>query len=209
MNNKTIYTRGVIALLLFLLLAVWVLVSPASLTAIDSGLQASLRGDLPSLATAFFSKITLLFNTSIVVVWVFILAIILFFKKKKRSALFLIGNLVLSGVLIVILKHIVQRPRPAIQHLVEETGFSFPSGHSLSATLVCGALILLVGLSFKQASTKRLVQWLLALLVLIILVSRVYVGVHYPSDVTAGCLLGIALLHFEAPKLTAWLRKEY
>ena len=209
MNNKNIYTRGVIALVLFLLLAVWVLVSPASLTAIDSSLQAGLRGDLPGLATAFFSRVTLLFNTSIVAVWVFLVAIFLFFKKKKRSAYFLVGNLILSGVLTAVLKNIVRRPRPSIQHLVEETGFSFPSGHSLSATLVCGTLIILVGLAIKQTSTKRLVQWLLALLVLIILVSRVYVGVHYPSDVTAGCLLGLAVLHFEAPKLVAWLKKEY
>ena len=209
MNNKNIYTRGVIALVLFLLLAVWVLVSPASLTAIDSSLQAGLRGDLPGLATAFFSRVTLLFNTSIVAVWVLLVAIFLFFKKKKRSAYFLVGNLILSGVLTAVLKNIVRRPRPSIQHLVEETGFSFPSGHSLSATLVCGALIILVGLAIKQTSTKRLVQWLLALLVLIILVSRVYVGVHYPSDVTAGCLLGLAVLHFEAPKLVAWLKKEY
>lgn len=86
MNNKNIYTRGVIALLLFLCLAAGVLFAPANLTALDTSIQTVVRGDLPALATAFFSSITLLFNTSIVVGWVLVLVVFLVAKKKKRSA---------------------------------------------------------------------------------------------------------------------------
>lgn len=209
MNNKNIYTRGIFALLLFLCLAAGVLFASANLTALDSNIQTVVRGDLPALATAFFSNITLLFNTSIVVGWVLVLVVFLVAKKKKRSALYLAGNLATSGLLIVVLKNIFQRPRPAIQHLVEEHGFSFPSGHSLAATLVCGSLIVLVGLAVKNATARQMIQFLLGLLVVIILISRVYVGVHYPSDVLAGFFLGLGIFHLEYPKLATWLKTDY
>lgn len=208
MNTKQFDIRGFLALLLFLILAGWVLVAPESLTALDSSIQTVVRGDLPALATAFFTRITLLFNTSIVVSWVLLIVIFLLYKKKKRAAGFLAGNLAASGLVIVILKNIVQRPRPAIQHLVEEHGFSFPSGHSLAATLVCGSLIILAGLAIKNQTYKRLAQWGLGLLVVIILISRVYVGVHYPSDVLAGFLVGFAFLNFEYPRVRGWLEKD-
>lgn len=209
MNTKNSYIRGFLALLLFLILAGWVLLAPASLTALDSSIQTVVRGDLPGLATAFFTRITLLFNTSVVVSWVLVLVLFLLYKKKKRASGFLAGNLAVSGLLIVVLKNIVQRPRPAIQHLVEEHGFSFPSGHSLAATLVCGSLIILAGLAIKNQTYKGLVQWALALLVVIILVSRVYVGVHYPSDVLAGLLIGIGVLSLEYPKTRQWLQEDF
>ena len=209
MNTKNSYIRGFLALLLFLILAGWVLLAPASLTALDSSIQTVVRGNLPGLATAFFTRITLLFNTSVVVSWVLVLVLFLLYKKKKRAAGFLAGNLAVSVLLIVLLKNIVQRPRPAIQHLVEEHGFSFPSGHSLAATLVCGSLMILAGLAIQDQTYKRLVQMGLGLVVVIILVSRVYVGVHYPSDVLASCLLGTAFLQLESPKLREWLEKDY
>lgn len=209
MNNKQFDIRGFLALLLFLCLAAGVLFAPAGLIGLDTSIQTVVRGDLPALATAFFSNITLLFNTSIVVGWVLVLVVFLVAKKKKHSALFLAGNLATSGLVIVVLKNIFQRPRPAIQHLVEEHGFSFPSGHSLAATLVCGSLIILAGLAVKNVTARRTIQFLLGLLVVIILISRVYVGVHYPSDVLAGLFLGLGILHLEYPKLRTWLKKDY
>lgn len=208
MNTKQFDIRGFLALLLFLILAGWILLAPESLTSLDSSIQTVIRGNLPALATTFFTRITLLFNTSVVVSWVLVIVIFLLYKKKKRAAGLLAGNLAASGLVIVILKNIVQRPRPAIQHLVEEHGFSFPSGHSLAATLVCGSLMILVGLTVKNQVYKRLAQLMLGLLIIIILVSRVYVGVHYPSDVLAGFLIGFALLNFEYPRLRTWLQKD-
>lgn len=207
MNNKH-NLQGGLALLFFIFLAAWVLVNPASLTALDTSLQSVVRGDLPDLATAFFSRITLLFNTSIVVTWVTVLFFIFLHKRRKRMAFFLAGNLATSGLVIVMLKAIFRRPRPDILHLVEEHGFSFPSGHSLASTLVCGSLIILAVLFMKEGLGKWLVSLGLGLMIAIILLSRVYLGVHYPSDVLAGFLLGFALLSFQYPKVKNWLLED-
>lgn len=209
MNRKINYFWGSLALLFFFFLLGWVLLAPVSLTALDSSLQQFIRGDLPAFATFFFSRITLVFNPSIVVIWVLLVAVFFFVNKKKRSALFLLGNLVLSGLLIVILKHLIRRPRPLLVHLVKESGFSFPSGHALAATLICGSLMILAGLSVRRNIYKRLLQVGLGFFVGVILLSRIYLGVHYPSDVLAGCLLGIACLQLESPRLKKWLKKDY
>ena len=92
-----------------------------------------------------------------------------------------------------IIKNIVQRPRPALEQLVEQSGYSFPSGHSLSAMVFYGliAIILLNRVGGKKG------KWLAALLGLLILLvgfSRIYVGVHYASDVLAGLCEGIVWL---------------
>ncbi|KXT73990.1 Membrane-associated phospholipid phosphatase [Streptococcus sp. DD10] len=194
---------------MFLTLATWLLLNPIGLTSFDSSIQNLIRGDLPELVTVFFSRITILFNTSIVVTWVLVLCFFLIFKNRKRSAIFLATNLATSGILILILKFIFRRPRPAIIHLIEEHGFSFPSGHSLAATLVCGSLIILIGFAVKDRMFKNLLCILFASLIAIILLSRVYLGVHYPSDVVAGFLIGFTILNLGFPTASKWLQKDY
>ena len=105
----------------------------------------------------------------------------------------------LAGILIVSLKHLYQRPRPDILHLVEEKGFSFPSGHSLAVTLLIGSLIIILGQRVKNTTTKLALQGLLGLYLVSVLVSRVYLGVHYPSDVLASLSLGLGILFIEFP----------
>jgi undecaprenyl-diphosphatase len=89
-----------------------------------------------------------------------------------------------------IIKWIVDRPRPAVLHLVNVTGSSFPSGHATESAAVGVALILLT----RGASRyKRIGATVVATaLVVAIAGSRVYLGVHYPTDVVAGIILGSA-----------------
>ena len=105
----------------------------------------------------------------------------------------------MTGLLVLLLKNIYQRPRPALLHLVEEKGFSFPSGHSLASTLVLGSLIIIVGQHVKNKTARYCLQGLLVLGIVTIVVSRIYVGVHYPSDVLGSMILGFAVLQFEYP----------
>ena len=111
----------------------------------------------------------------------------------------MLGNLTLAGILIVTFKNIYQRPRPEIVHLVEEKGFSFPSGHSLAVTIMVGTLIVILSQRIKNTTWRKVVQILLSLYLVSVLVSRVYLGVHYPSDVIASLCVGLGVLFMEFP----------
>ena len=91
-------------------------------------------------------------------------------------------------------KHLVERARPDdIMHLVEEGGFSFASGHSATSMAVCLLLIYLVRKNMQAGKKADILTVLIAIPMLLIGPSRIYVGVHYPTDVIAGWCLGIVV----------------
>ena len=127
-DKQTYLTKGFFALLLFVILGYVVKFYPEQLVALDSSVQTAIRGDLPETLTLIFRGITRLIDLPIVISWAIILIAIFYLKKWKTESLLVAGNLGLAGILIVSLKHLYQRPRPDILHLVEEKGFSFPTG---------------------------------------------------------------------------------
>lgn len=200
MKNKQMFlTKGSFALLLFVILGYVVKFHPNYLKDFDSLIQITLRGDLPHTLTFFFSSVTSLINTPVIMTWVAVLAVFFLYKKWWSEAILLIGNLALTGLLVAFLKNIYQHSRPAIQHLVEEGGFSFPSGHALASTLIFGTLLIIVSQRIKSVQTKRILQSLMIVMIFIIMTSRVYLGVHYPTDVLGSFLLGLGILHVEFP----------
>ncbi|BBD23066.1 phosphatase PAP2 family protein [Streptococcus constellatus] len=198
-NKQTFLTKGSFALLLFVILGYVVKFHPNYLKDFDSLIQITLRGDLPHTLTFFFSSVTSLINTPVIMTWVAVLAGFFLYKKWWSEAILLIGNLALTGLLVAFLKNIYQHSRPAIQHLVEEGGFSFPSGHALASTLIFGTLLIIVSQRIKSVQTKRILQSLMIVMIFIIMTSRVYLGVHYPTDVLGSFLLGLGILHVEFP----------
>ena len=198
-NKQTFLTKGSFALLLFVILGYVVKFHSGQLKGIDSLLQTTLRGNLPHALTVFFSSLTSLINTPVIVTWVALLLGIFLYKKWWSEALLLGGNLVLTGLLVKLLKGVYQRPRPVLQHLVVESGFSFPSGHALASTLVVGALVIIVSQRVKNRHLRHLLQVLLMVFILTIMTSRVYLGVHYPTDVLGSLFLGLGMLHIEFP----------
>ena len=123
------------------------------------------------------------------------LTVILFILiKNKKIGLSIFSNLVIITVLNQLLKRILQRPRPTEFRIIEETGYSFPSGHSMVSMAFYGYLIYLI---YKYVE-NRYVKWisivLLSILICSIGVSRIYLGVHYTSDVLGGFLVSISYL---------------
>jgi undecaprenyl-diphosphatase len=104
-----------------------------------------------------------------------------------------------AEMLVEVIKRLLQHPRPTIvPYLVEFSGFSYPSGHALVATATYGTLSVIACGYVRQRRGRiaiRSIAWTLAGLVAI---SRVYLGVHYPSDVLGGVLIGIACLYIVA-----------
>ena len=119
---------------------------------------------------------------------------ILIIKKKKLMGFLVILNLALSGLLNQILKRIVQRPRPTEYRFIEESGYSFPSGHSMVSAAFYGFFIYLIYKNVKNKYLKWSLISILSILIILIGTSRIYLGVHYTSDVIAGILISISYL---------------
>ena len=198
-DKQTYLTKGSFALLLFVILGYMVKFYPDMLIGFDQPIQTAIRGDLPDFLTILFRTITHLIDIPVIITWVLIVAFIFYRKQWKLESYLMLGNLALAGILIVTFKNIYQRPRPEILHLVEEKGFSFPSGHSLAVTIMVGTLIVIFSQRIKDQLWKRIVQILLGLYLVSVLISRVYLGVHYPSDVLASLCVGLGILFIEFP----------
>lgn len=120
--------------------------------------------------------------------------ILLLVIKRKKIGICIWINLVVSTLLNQALKHIVQRPRPTEFRIIDETGYSFPSGHSMVSAAFYGFLIYLIYKKVKNKYLKCTLISLLSILVILIGTSRIYLGVHYASDVVAGFLISISYL---------------
>jgi len=123
-----------------------------------------------------------------------ILSIIIFLLLKgKKEKFYFVFNICFITLLNQILKQLILRPRPNVEQLVTEGGYSFPSGHSIASVAFYGYLIYLLWKTNWSKKYKKIGTVLLIILIICICFSRIYLGVHYTSDVIAGICL--ALIH--------------
>lgn len=120
--------------------------------------------------------------------------LLLVIVKNKRIGVAVLINLCTATGLNLILKSILQRPRPTEFKIINETGYSFPSGHSMISMAFYGFLIYLIYKNVKNKYLKWTSIILLSVLIMLIGFSRIYLGVHYVSDVLSGFLFSIAYL---------------
>lgn len=111
--------------------------------------------------------------------------------KGKRNKILILINVIVTTLLNQLLKNVFQRGRP-IDSIIEESGYSFPSGHSMVSMAFYGFLIYLVYKS--NIKYKGLIVGLLSVLIVLIGISRIYLGVHYPTDVIGGFTLSLSYL---------------
>ena len=123
-----------------------------------------------------------------------LIAYFLFIKKHRWYSIKVPVVAIGSVVVMSLLKLYFSRTRPLTPILQEVQGFSFPSGHAMSAMTFYGLLIYLVYRYIQGAIPKSLLVGFLALFILLIGISRIYLRVHYTSDVLAGFAMGIIWL---------------
>lgn len=124
------------------------------------------------------------------------LLVIAAFAPGKRPGWFCTVNLALAALLNVVLKTLIQRPRPEGFRLAVESGFSFPSGHSMAAMAFFGLIVWMVW-HYEQDRRQRLILTAaFSAVIAMIGISRIYLGVHYASDVLGGFCASIIWLVF-------------
>lgn len=144
--------------------------------------------------TTILKYITVLSNPELLVV---LTVVLLIFIKGFKEKLCLVFNISFVTLINQILKRIICRPRPDVVKLITQGGYSFPSGHAMASTAFYGYLIYLLWKSKLNKTYKYIGTGLLVLLIFTICFSRIYLGVHYASDVIAGvCLSTIHLIIF-------------
>ena len=126
----------------------------------------------------------------IILLTVILIAVI----KNKKIGLSILTNLAIITILNQLLKRILQRPRPTEYRIIEESGYSFPSGHSMISMAFYGYLIYLIYKYVENKNVKWILISLLSILICLIGISRIYLGVHYTSDVLGGFLISISYL---------------
>ena len=143
--------------------------------------------------TVFYKMITIIADTYQSAIITILFFTFLYFKKHYREALFLAITMTTCGLAMPLLKNIFSRERPNFYRLIEISGYSFPSGHTTSATTMYLTLAIIL-LSIMKKLNKYFVFSIAVLGIVIIGGSRIYLGVHYPTDVMAGICLGISIV---------------
>ncbi|MDA8213095.1 MAG: phosphatase PAP2 family protein, partial [Clostridia bacterium] len=121
-----------------------------------------------------------------------LLVIYIFYRRRRHfgDSLMVLAALGGGWLLDELLKIAFHRPRPELARLVEVSGYSFPSGHAMVSVTFYGFLAYLVWFNFRRSSFRYFASLGLVMLIVLIGVSRIYLGVHYPSDVLAGFAAG-------------------
>ena len=116
---------------------------------------------------------------------------LLWFKERdKWGILFFLIAVGGGGLLTLLLKNLYERQRPSINPEIDAIGFSFPSGHSMGSVIFYGFVMYLVLRSRRNELFKGLAISMMGVLVVLIGISRIYLGAHFPSDVLAGFIAG-------------------
>jgi undecaprenyl-diphosphatase len=158
------------------------------------------------LLTQMAVELTYLGTGTVVLMIVAVAALFLWHTQHKHSARLLLaavaGNIILNGML----KLVFHRDRPTVfEWQTTAVSSSFPSGHAMSATVCYGTVAYLVIRLQKHHWSRLLTGTAAVILILLICATRLYLGVHYPSDVIAGMLVGLAWAGFCMATLEASL----
>lgn len=143
---------------------------------------------------SLFSWVTMLANPTSVVILVLGITIIAYMMSKQiRFSLWILcTNIIGSLALNPLVKNIFQRSRPDESfRLVKETSYSFPSGHSFASIVAFGCLIIIITLFIQSAFWRKCLSILCLAMIFLIGFSRIFLGVHYLTDVIGGFSLGL------------------
>lgn len=190
MKEKGLFIGALVSLILFFIIAISI--NNYNLIGFDNLISDLVLNNQNGILHNISVYISIIFEPFYVFVFVVLLSIILFLNKKKEWAVILFISSAFAGASIYLLKHVFLRDRP-INMLFQETGFSFPSGHAMIAVVLFGILIYYI-FGIKSKTKEFFYIFMCVLSILVIGFSRIYLNVHWFSDVIASYLFGVFIL---------------
>jgi undecaprenyl-diphosphatase len=191
-----------------------IFISDKKIIDFDSDIISVIQGWESPTLTVFMKFFTFIGSAPCVVIISLILLFILYKLLKHRLELILftsavVGSAILNGVL----KQIFHRVRPDLHRLIDIAGYSFPSGHAMNAFTVYGMITFLLWRHIPIRLGRIILILISMFFILSIGISRIYLGVHYPSDIIGGYLasgfwLAIAIWFFQLYKDKQYNRKH-
>lgn len=207
---KQILLLSIVLMIPFLIICMMGLFDSYLLQSFDTKIGSLFYNRGSDLLTKIVIAFTTIGNPITVAILVVIVAgLVLVLKRDWKSTVWYILTVALgAGVLNSLAKTIFQRVRPELSHLIEQDGHSFPSGHVMGSVIYFGALAYLI-YYFHQNKSPQIKQSLIGLTVIFVIlmgISRLYLGVHYPSDIIGGYSLGSAVLTLAIYYHPRWLQ---
>lgn len=165
------------------------LVSEHKIARFDHVISRYVQSFRTPVLTTVMKGFTFIGTTPVVIVITLVILFMLLFVFKHRAEALLVFSIILgSSIIFEVLKHLFHRQRPTLHRLIEATGYSFPSGHSTEAFALYGILAFISWRHLKTPIARTLMIFFASVMILAIGTSRIYLGVHFPSDVLAGYL---------------------
>jgi len=202
-NHKLPYIISIILALIIVVVGINVFIELTNTLNSDliAKYDAAITEYVISFRTPFLNKI-LQFITNLgdlygYIVVTTICSLFFFFKFKNwRYVAQLVFVIIVSGLSNLALKEVINRARPTAEHLVSVQTLSYPSGHAMSATAFYGFLIYLCYFLKINKWLKAILIFLCSFLIVSIGISRIYLGVHFPSDIAGGIIAGTIWVMF-------------
>ncbi|AKP66828.1 phosphatase PAP2 family protein [Companilactobacillus ginsenosidimutans] len=193
-SSKYFHTLNIILIIVFILWSIAVAMQANFITVFDNHFIGLIYHHHYGISMTLLRTLSEIGGTVSTIIITLLLLILFSINKYYYAAIFLAANKIVVVIINTILKDLIRRPRPSHHHYMYEGSFSYPSGHSSSALSLYIPLLIIGFFIFKKISTRILMSTIAILLVIIIGYSRVYLGVHYPSDIMGAYLLAGATL---------------
>lgn len=206
LNLKKNYELIIVFICLFLFLLILRDVYINEITFYDNSIKKMIIDKLRSDNLTYIMKIITFFGSA--VPFIMIVAFLFMILKEKKYAYLAGINLLLITLLNNIIKIVIRRPRPLNINIIVEKGFSFPSGHSMVSAAFYGFLIYIIHDNIKEKYLRYILYTFILILILLIGFSRIYLGVHYTSDVLAGFLISISYLIIYISILPKYIKRR-
>jgi undecaprenyl-diphosphatase len=188
-NKKTKKYLLVVLIISFLIITGAVISHNSFVARLDNSIAVFVSQISSPTLDSFALSITKFGNSTATIFIFVILAIFLYFSRKKYQLYALTIAVVSGTILAEIIKFIVQRVRP-VSHLLLETDFSFPSGHATMSTILLLSSFILIAPNIENRYLRIIFLIIVSIIFPLIALSRIYLSVHWASDVLASLILG-------------------